>query len=199
MIKKVKLSEFESNRKSGLIAVKLHDGDKLIAIEKTNGDDDVLIVTRKGMSIRFNENDVRATGRQSIGVKTITLKGDDEIISMQLVSKGKELLVVSKKGYGKRTGTDKYTLQTRSGKGNKTYDNKKFDVTGELTGALIVDEEDDIMLINSDGIVIRIKAKEIPNLSRATKGVRIMKVGEDANIISLAKVMNEEDSEQLTL
>ena len=199
LIKKVKLSEFESNRKSGLIAVKLHDGDKLIAIEKTNGDDDVLIVTRKGMSIRFNENDVRATGRQSIGVKAITLKGDDEIISMQLVSKGKELLVVSKKGYGKRTGTDKYTLQTRGGKGNKTYDNKKFDVTGELTGALIVDEEDDIMLINSDGIVIRIKAKEIPNLSRATKGVRIMKVGEDANIISLAKVMNEEDSEQLTL
>ena len=115
---------------------------------------------------------------------------------MELVKEGQELFVVTEKGYGKRTSVDEYKMQTRGGKGLLTYDKAKFKKTGELVGAMVVNEDDEMMLINSDGIIIRIRAAEVSRLGRSTQGVRIMKVEEDTNIIALAKVISEEDSEE---
>ena len=191
-IKKTALSQFDTNRKNGIIAVKLKDGDELIDIKQTSGNDDVIIVTKNGKSIRFNEKDVRPMGRVAGGVRAIKLEEDDEVVSMSLVKEDDELLVVTKNGYGKRTPVKEYKLQDRGGKGVLTYDKKKFSKTGELIGAMTVEEDDEILLINSDGIIIRIAAKDVSELGRATLGVKIMKVAEDTNIISMAKVIQDE-------
>ena len=135
-------------------------------------------------------------GRQAAGVRAIKLEDGDEVVSMELVKEGQELFVVTEKGYGKRTSVDEYKMQTRGGKGLLTYDKAKFKKTGELVGAMVVNEDDEMMLINSDGIIIRIRAAEVSRLGRSTQGVRIMKVEEDTNIIALAKVISEEDSEE---
>ena len=191
-IKKTALSQFDTNRKNGLIAVKLKDGDELIDIKQTSGNDDVIIVTKNGKSIRFNEKDVRPMGRVAGGVRAIKLEDDDEVVSMSLVKDDDELLVVTQNGYGKRTPVKEYKVQERGGKGILTYDKKKFSKTGELIGAMTVEEDDEILLINSDGIIIRIAAKDVSELGRATLGVRIMKVADDTNIISMAKVIHDE-------
>lgn len=191
-IKKTALSQFDTNRKNGIIAVKLKDGDELIDIKQTSGNDDVIIVTKNGKSIRINEKDVRPMGRVAGGVRAIKLEEDDEVVSMSLVKEDDELLVVTKNGYGKRTPVKEYKLQDRGGKGVLTYDKKKFSKTGELIGAMTVEEDDEILLINSDGIIIRIAAKDVSELGRATLGVKIMKVAEDTNIISMAKVIQDE-------
>lgn len=191
-IKKTALSQFDTNRKNGLIAVKLKDGDELIDIKQTSGNDDVIIVTKNGKSIRFNEKDVRPMGRVAGGVRAIKLEDDDEVVSMSLVKDDDELLVVTQNGYGKRTPVKEYKVQDRGGKGILTYDKKKFSKTGELIGAMTVEEDDEILLINSDGIIIRIAAKDVSELGRATLGVRIMKVADDTNIISMAKVIHDE-------
>ena len=191
-IKKTALSQFDTNRKNGLIAVKLKDGDELIDIKQTSGNDDVIIVTKNGKSIRFNEKDVRPMGRVAGGVRAIKLEDDDEVVSMSLVKDDDELLVVTQNGYGKRTPVKEYKVQDRGGKGLLTYDKKKFSKTGELIGAMTVEEDDEILLINSDGIIIRIAAKDVSELGRATLGVRIMKVADDTNIISMAKVIHDE-------
>ena len=191
-IKKTALSQFDTNRKNGLIAVKLKDGDELIDIKQTSGNDDVIIVTKNGKSIRFNEKDVRPMGRAAGGVRAIKLEDDDEVVSMSLVKDDDELLVVTQNGYGKRTPVKEYKVQERGGKGILTYDKKKFSKTGELIGAMTVEEDDEILLINSDGIIIRIAAKDVSELGRATLGVRIMKVADDTNIISMAKVIHDE-------
>ena len=193
-IKKTSLSEFDTNRKGGLIAVKLKDGDELVGIKQTSGTDNVIIVTKQGKCICFSEHDVRPMGRNAGGVRAIKLENDDEVVSMELVQPDEQLFVVTQKGYGKRTSVNEYKVQARGGKGLLTYDKTKFKKTGLLVGAMVVDREDEMLLINSDGIIIRIQAKDVSKLGRATQGVKIMKVSEDTNIIALAKV-NEKDAD----
>ena len=195
IIKKTSLSNFDTNRKTGLIAMNLKEGDELIGIKQTTGTNNVIIVTKQGKCICFSEDDVRPMGRIAGGVRAIKLEKDDEVVAMELVEPGQELLVVTKKGFGKRTKVSDYKIQVRGGKGLLTYDKAKFKKTGELVGAMVVDEEDDVLLINSSGVIIRIPAKEISRLGRATQGVKIMNVGEDANIIALAKVIREDELE----
>lgn len=195
-IKKTDLSQFDTNRKTGLLAIKLKDDDELIGIKQTTGTSNVIIVTKHGKSICFSEEDVRPMGRIAAGVKAIQLEDDDEVVAMELAEKDEELLVVTGHGYGKRTAVSEYKTQKRGGKGLLTYDKAKFKKTGELIGAMVVNENDEVMLINSDGIIIRIKASDVSRLGRATQGVRIMKVDEDVNIIAMAKVINEDESEE---
>lgn len=194
-IKKTSLAQFDTNRKTGLIAINLKDGDSLVDIKQTTGNDNVIIVTKYGKCICFSEDDVRPMGRIAGGVRAIKLEDDDEVVSMELVQKDEELLVVTTNGYGKRTPVEEYKVQVRGGKGLLTYDKAKFKKTGELVGAMVVNEDDEILLINSDGIIIRIEAKEVSKLGRATQGVKIMRVEENANIIAMAKVVKEDEEE----
>lgn len=193
IIKKTALSNFDTNRKAGLIAMNLKEGDQLIDIKQTTGSNNVIIVTKHGKCICFSEEDVRPMGRIAGGVRAIKLEKDDEVVSMELVEPGQELLVVTEKGYGKRTKVEEYKIQVRGGKGLLTYDKAKFKKTGELIGAMVVDDDDDVMLINSNGVIIRMQAKEISRLGRATQGVKIMNVADDVNIIALAKVAREDE------
>ena len=193
-IKKTSIEDFITNRKTGLIAMKLKEGDELIGVKQTTGNNNVIIVTKQGKCICFSEDDVRPMGRIAGGVRAINLEKDDEVVAMELVEPGQELMVVTKKGYGKRTKVEDYKIQVRGGKGLLTYDKAKFKKTGELVGAMVVSNDDDVLLINSDGIIIRISASEVSKLGRATQGVKIMSVGEDCNIVSLAKAIKEEDS-----
>lgn len=192
-IKKTPLSEYDTNRTSGIIAIKLKDDDRLIDVKQTTGNNSVIIVTKKGKCICFSEKDVRAMGRVAGGVRAIKLDKDDEVVSMSLVDPDQELLVVTENGYGKRTPVKEYKVQVRGGKGLLTYDKSKFKKTGSLIGAMVVDKDDEILLINSDGIIIRIRANEISELGRATQGVKIMKVGDETKIVSMAKVIKEDD------
>ena len=180
-IKKTPMSQFDTNRKTGLIAITLKDDDKLISVSQSSGEESVYVVTKKGKSITFHEDDVRSMGRSAGGVRAITLDKDDEVVSMELDSTGeRELLVMTKKGFGKRTSLDEYRLQTRGGKGVSTYDKTKFSKTGEL--------------INSNGVIIRIRANEISKSGRTTQGVKIMKVESGDEIVSFAKVLDEDDA-----
>ena len=194
-IKKTPMSQFDTNRKTGLIAITLKDDDKLISVSQSSGEESVYVVTKKGKSITFHEDDVRSMGRSAGGVRAITLDKDDEVVSMELDSTGeRELLVMTKKGFGKRTSLDEYRLQTRGGKGVSTYDKTKFSKTGELVGATLVSKDDEIMLINSNGVIIRIRANEISKSGRTTQGVKIMKVESGDEIVSFAKVLDEDDA-----
>ncbi|HML35869.1 MAG TPA: DNA gyrase subunit A [Bacillota bacterium] len=194
-IKKTALSQFDTNRKTGLIAINLKDDDELIGIKQTTGTSNVIIVTKFGKCICFSEEDVRVMGRIAGGVRAIKLEKGDEVVAMELAEQDEELLVVTQNGYGKRTPVEDYKVQTRGGKGLLTYDKAKFKKTGELIGAMVVNDSDEILLINSDGIIIRIKAGEVSRLGRATQGVKIMRVAEEANIITMAKVIKEDDDE----
>ncbi len=195
-IKKTALSQFDTNRKTGLIAISLKDDDELIGINQTTGTSNVIIVTKHGKCICFSEEDVRAMGRIAGGVRAIKLEKGDEVVAMELAEKDEELLVVTQNGYGKRTSVEEYKVQTRGGKGLLTYDKAKFKKTGELIGAMAVNDDDEILLINSDGIIIRIKANEVSRLGRATQGVKIMRVKEAANIITMAKVIKGDEDEE---
>lgn len=193
IIKKTAISQFDTNRKTGLIAITLKDGDELVDIRQTSGSDNVIIITKNGKCICFSEDDVRPMGRIAGGVRAIKLEDDDEVVSMELVQPHEELLVVTSKGFGKRTPVKEYKIQARGGKGLLTYDKTKFKKTGKLIGATVVDNDDEIMLINSEGTVIRIKANEVSKLGRATQGVKIMRTDEDTDIISMTKVIREEE------
>ena len=195
-IKKTPLSEFDTNRKTGLIAITLKEGDKLISVAQATGDDNVLVVTKLGKAIAFSEKDVRPMGRNAGGVRAILLEKDDEVVSMELDSEQtRKMLVITENGFGKRTPLTEYRLQTRGGKGVATYDKTKFGKTGHLVGATIVKDEDEVMVINSNGVIIRIRANEVSTSGRTTQGVKIMKVEKDNRIVSFAKVVDEEDAE----
>ena len=196
-IKKTPMSEFDSIRKNGLIAINLKDGDKLISVSQSNGDENIYVITKLGKAIAFNENDVRSMSRNAAGVRAINLDYGDEVVSMELDIDGtREMLVVSENGFGKRTSLDEYRLQTRGGKGIATYDKSKFSKTGTLVGGMLVRDENEVMLINSNGVIIRIRAEEISKSGRTTQGVKIMKVEEDSHIVSLAKVVDDEENAQ---
>ena len=136
-------------------------------------------------------------GRIAGGVRAIKLENDDEVVAMELVEPGQELLVVTENGYGKRTPVEDYKIQVRGGKGLLTYDKSKFKKTGALIGAMVVDEDDEALMINSDGIIIRIRAGEVSKLGRATQGVKIMKVEDEVKIVAMAKVIKEDEEEEV--
>ncbi|MBQ6582723.1 MAG: DNA gyrase subunit A [Mogibacterium sp.] len=193
-IKKTPMSEFDTNRKTGLIAITLKDGDKLISVSQSCGEENIYVTTKNGMSIAFSEEDVRSMGRNAAGVRAISLAGDDEVVSMELdIDGSREMLVMTTQGFGKRTKLDEYRLQNRGGKGVATYDKTKFKKTGTLVGATLVGEEDEVMLINSNGVIIRIRAKEVSRSGRTTQGVKIMKVEKGDQIVSFAKVVDDEE------
>ena len=191
IVKKTKRSEFKNINKSGLIAIGLRDDDELIDVKTTNGEKDVLLVTSKGMSIRFDEKDIRPMGRTAMGVKGITLSEGDKVVSMSLSDEGEDLLVVSQNGYGKRTDIDEYRSQIRAGKGIKTYN--MSEKTGEIVGATMVNNEDELMLINSDGVLIRLRVDDISVFGRVTSGVKLMKTDDEVNVVSIAKINTDEE------
>ena len=191
IVKKTKREEFKNINKSGLIAIGLRSDDELIDVKITNGEKDILLVTENGMSIRFNETDIRPMGRTAMGVKGITLSGDDRVVSMNLTDEGHELLVVSENGFGKRTDINEYRVQSRAGKGIKTYN--IFEKTGKIVGAEMVDEQDQIMIINSDGILIRLQVEDISIYGRVTSGVKLMKTEDEVNVVSIAKINIDEE------
>ncbi len=197
VIKKTPVSEYMTTRKTGLIAVTIREGDELVSIRKTDGASAVIIITAQGKSITFSEGDVRPMGRAAAGVKAIELEEGDRVVAMELAEPGTQILVATKYGYGKRSPVEEYRLQTRGGKGVLTYDRSKMDKTGELVGAIAVSEGDQLFLINSDGIIIRISASDVSVLGRATQGVKIMKVDEGGEIVAMAKSISAEpeDSE----
>ncbi len=194
-IKKTAISQYDTNRTTGLIAINLKEKDELVSIKQTTGTDNVIIITRNGKCISFSEKGVRPMGRVAGGVRAINLDEDDEVVAMQLVQPGEELLVVTSKGYGEENCGRGVQNSKRGGKGLLTYDKSKFEKTGPLIGAAVVDDSDEILLINSEGTIIRIEAKEISRLGRATQGVKIMRTGEDVEIISMAKMIREEEHE----
>ena len=195
LIKKTALNEFDTKRTTGLIAINLKDEDELIAIKQSTGSNNIIIVTKKGKCISFSEKDVRPMGRIASGVRAIKLDKDDEVVSMELVEPEQQLMVVTENGFGKRTPVDEYKIQVRGGKGLLTYDKAKFSKTGALIGAMVVDESDEILMINSDGIIIRIRASEVSILGRATQGVKIMKVDEGSKIVAIAKAIRDDEEE----
>ena len=190
IVKKTKREEFKNINKSGLIAIGLREDDELIDVRVTDGSEDVILVTKNGMSIRFDENDIRHMGRTAMGVKGITLNEDDKVVAMNLCSEGTDLLVVSENGFGKRTSIEEYRAQIRAGKGIKTYN--IADKTGDIVGAQMVNEDDEMMIINSDGVLIRLRVNEISLFGRVTSGVKLMKTDDEVNVVSIAKIEMEE-------
>ncbi|SKC88851.1 DNA gyrase subunit A [Maledivibacter halophilus] len=194
MIKKCDLPQFNTSRKSGLIAISLKDEDELISVKLTDGTKELILATSGAMSIRFSEKDVRSMGRSAMGVKAINLNENDHVIDMGLADEGTDLLVVSENGFGKRTSLDEYRIQTRGGKGIKTYNISKK--TGKLVGAKIVGEDSEIMIINTSSIVIRLEVKDISRFGRSTRGVKLMRIGEDNTVASIAKISHQIEKEE---
>ena len=194
LIKKTKLEEYSSIRKVGKIAIKLLDNDELIGVEVSSGDDDILIASHDGKAIRFNEKDVRAVGRDSQGVKSLSLSKEDYVVDMAIIKPGTEIITISENGYGKRSSTDEYRLQSRGGKGVKAgiFNNK----TGKLVALKQTNEEDDILLIADNGVIIRTPIKQISSLSRVSQGVKIMKLKEDSKIVGVAITSKEEENDE---
>ena len=199
IVKKTALSEYSNIRKTGLQAINLREDDDLIEVKLTNNENDVFLITKNGMCIRFNEKDVRPTGRASMGVIGMTIDDTDEIVAMQLDNQGEQLLIVSENGLGKRTSISEFTTQHRGGKGVKCY--KIVEKTGLVIGAKSVNDNNEIMLITKAGIIIRMAVESISTLGRITSGVKLMNVDGDNVIAKIAKVREddkavEEDTEE---
>ena len=190
LIKKTDLTQFSSIRKNGLAAINLREGDELIGVKMTDGQSEILIVTQDGYSMRFSETDVRPMGRTATGVKAITLREGDSAVSMNVIAENEDVLIVSENGYGKRTGIDEYSAHRRGGKGIITY--KVSEKTGKIVGARIVKDGDEIMLINTSGVSIRLNASNISVTGRNTMGVTLMKTTEDEKVVALAKINMDE-------
>ena len=191
IVKKTPVKDFANIRKTGIQAINLREDDELIGVKVTDGNKDVLLVTKEGMSIRFDENDIRSMGRSAMGVKGITLSNDDKVVSMSLCEEGTDVLVVSENGFGKRTDINEYRTQIRAGKGIKTYN--IAEKTGKLVGAEMVNEDDEMMIINSDGVLIRLRVNEISLFGRVTSGVKLMKTDDEVNVVSISKIKMEEE------
>ena len=197
LVKKTPIKEYANVRKTGLAAITLRDDDELIEVKYTDTQKDIILATKYGQCIRFQETDVRPTGRTSMGVRGMNLTDHDEVIGMQLDSQGTHLLIASEKGMGKRTAMEEFSPQNRGGKGVKCY--KITEKTGNVVGIKAVDEDDEIMIINTDGIVIRMKCSTISILGRITSGVKLINLQESDKIASIAKVRKgDEDEEEET-
>ena len=194
IVKKTPMKDYENVRKTGLTAIVLREDDELIEVKYTNSEQDIFLVTKYGQCIRFHETDVRSTGRVSMGVIGINLQAGDEVVGMQLHSQGQYLLTVSEKGMGKLTPVDEFTAQNRGGKGVKCY--KILEKTGNVVGVKILDQENEIMMINTEGIIIQMPCDNISVLSRVTSGVKLMNLEEGVSVASVAKVRNSGNTEE---
>lgn len=190
IIKRSSLDIFRNVRRNGIIAVNLREDDELAWVKLTSGNDDLLVATKKGMCIRFNENDARPLGRTASGVKAITLKDGDEVIGMSVMSEGGKLLTVSETGFGRISENNNYRLQSRGGKGLKNYHIDKY---GEVAAISDINEEDDIILISQDGIIIRIPACAVRICARPSKGVKVMRLGEGDKVVTLSTTEHDEN------
>lgn len=190
VIKRTRLSAYRNVRKSGLNAISLDEGDELKWVKLTGGEDDLIVATREGMAIRFKESDARELGRTARGVRAIDLAEGDEVVGMEIVTAGKKLLTISESGQGRRTSFEDYRLQNRGGKGLQNYKN------GRVAGIKDVDDDDEIILISSDGIIIRTRVDEINVQSRYAGGVRVMRIGEENRVVNFTVApKNEDDAE----
>lgn len=194
LVKKTRLTEYDNIRRGGLLAVSLRENDELIDVRLTDGEKDIILVTREGMSIRFRESDVRPLGRVSQGVKGITLEDGDYVVAMATSREDSTLLVVTENGFGKRTELEEYKTQIRGGKGILTY--RVTEKTGKVAGVKLVYESDEIMLISSDGTIIRMKVADISILGRATQGVTLMRTSEGNIVVSIARIEEKDDEEE---
>ena len=193
IVKKTPLTDFRNIRKSGLIAISLREGDELLRVKLTHGDADIIVVTRNGYSIRFNEQDVRPMGRTASGVKAITLREGDIAVCMDIAVSDEKLLVISEFGYGKRTSLTEYKVQGRGGMGLITY--KLSDKTGVVVGATVCKDDDEIMLINNSGVAIRVNVADISTTSRSTMGVKVMRTLDEEEVVAIAKIPASEKLE----
>ena len=190
LIKRSSLDIYRNTRRNGIIAVTLRDDDELAWVKLTSGNDNLLVATKKGMCICFNENDARPLGRTASGVKAITLNEGDEVIGMAVMGEGGKLLTVSETGYGRISDNDNYRVQSRGGKGLKNYHVSKY---GDIAAISTISEEEDIILISQDGIIIRIPASAVRVCARPSKGVRVMKLGEGDKVVTLSTTEHDEE------
>lgn len=189
IIKKTPAEYYNNIRKGGLIAVNLRDNDKLISVFVTTGKNDIFVATRNGISIRFNESDARPLSRTATGVKAITLTDDDYVIGADVITDDSKLLIVSEKGYGKCTAPENYRIQSRGGKGLKTY--KITDRTGYITAAAAVNDSQELIMVSSEGVVIRIKVRDISTVGRVAQGVKLVNLNEGVTVISMDTIDEE--------
>ena len=194
LVKKTPLEEFKNLRKNGLIAINLREGDELLKVKITRGDADIIMITQNGYAIKFNLKSVRPMGRTASGVRAISLKDDDIAVCMDIAVKGEEVLVISENGFGKRTPIEQYKIQRRNGVGLITY--KISEKTGKLAGATICKPDDELMLINSSGIAIRINVSDISVTSRAAMGVTLMRTNEEEKVVAITKISADVDKEK---
>ncbi len=192
IVKKTPIQDYANVRKTGLAAISLKDDDELIEVKFTDNKKDIILVTKYGQCIRFKDTDVRSTGRVSMGVRGINLSDGDEIIGMQLCSQGDYLLIVSEKGMGKRTSMSEFSVQNRGGKGVKCY--KITEKTGNVVGVKAVNDDNEVMMITTEGIIIRIACSDISILGRITSGVKLMNLDEKVSVASIAKVREKEEN-----
>ena len=190
IIKRTKLSEFRNTRKTGIIAISIDEDDELSFVKMTDGNQNLLVATKKGMAIQFKESDVRAMGRNARGVKAITLKADDKVVAMTVTDENTRLLTVTETGYGRISNIDNYRIQSRGGKGITNYRVAKY---GDVAAVLDIGENDDIIMIASNGIIIRIFSGDISTFARPSKGVRVMRVVEGEKILSVATAEHNEE------
>ncbi len=192
LVKKTPITDYANVRKTGLAAITLREDDELIEVKTTDNQKDILLVTKYGQCIRFKESDVRSTGRTSMGVRGMNLSDSDEVIGMQLSCQGDYLLVASEKGMGKLTDMNEFTVQNRGGKGVKCY--KITEKTGNVVGMKAVNDDDEIMMINTEGIIIRMECAGISKLGRITSGVKLINLHKDEKVASIAKVRQTEEA-----
>ena len=193
IVKKTVLSAYGKPRKGGIYAIEIRDGDKLIEARISNGDHDILLGTSEGKSIRFSENDIRPSGRKTMGVKGITLSSsDDYVVGMLVVRREGTVLVATEKGYGKRTEVIQYRTQTRGGKGVLTM--RCTDKTGKMVNIMEVVDSDDLIVITNSGVLMRQPVSEIRAIGRVTQGVRLVKLDDGTTISSITRVLSEEEA-----
>ncbi|ATD53755.1 DNA gyrase subunit A [Clostridium chauvoei] len=197
LVKKTPLSDFKNLRKNGLIAINLRDGDELLKVKVTRGDADIIIATQDGNAIKFNEQDVRPMGRTAAGVKSINLREDDVAVCMDIAVEGEDLLVISENGFGKRTPVSEYKRQKRGGTGLITY--KISEKTGKLVGATVCKVEDELMLINTSGVAIRINVLDISVTSRSAMGVTLMRTSEEEQVVAIAKITGGDEEKDVQI
>ena len=195
-VKRMSQAALKNIRANGIRALNLDEGDELISVIQTGGDENILIATHDGMSVCFNEQDARPMGRTAVGVRGIKLRGDDYVIGAGSTSAGSALLTITEKGYGKRTPVEEYSVHGRGGLGIKNYN--VTDKTGKIADVLVVNDEDDILVITDDGTIIRMSAANISLLSRATQGVRIMRIMDGSRVICIEKTDREEEAAEET-
>lgn len=196
IIKRTPLDAYKNLRKSGIIAINLDDDDELAWVQLTDGESDVIVSTKDGMSIRFNEQDARVLGRTARGVKAITLREGDEVVGMAVAKENMKLLTITETGYGRLSDISNYRLQSRGGKGVKNYKTDKY---GLVASVNMVDDSNDLIIISSDGIMIRIPASQISTVARGAKGVRVMRVSENERIVSVVAVAHDDEEETAEL